>query len=67
MSMFGDIATEHTVKTIVQEIKNEMAVHASDVRLCRSLKKIGRAALAQLEYTGDNWDDEYRMLFKEQE
>lgn len=66
MSMFGDIATEHTVHEIVKEIKAEMAIHASDIWMCRSLKRIGRVALSQLEYTRDTWDEEYRSLFREE-
>ena len=43
-----------------------MAIHASDIWMCRSLKRIGRVALSQLEYTRDTWDEEYRSLFREE-
>jgi hypothetical protein len=64
MSMFGEIATEGTIKGIVGEIK-AMLEHEKNPEARAALKKIGRFSLRQFDWSTPEWAAEYEELFKE--
>lgn len=64
MSMASEIATENTVKSIVAEIKKELSVN-TNFEACKALKKLGRFALKQFDWSTPEWAKEYEELFKE--
>ena len=64
MSMFGDIATEATVKNIVIAIKKEIDSGLLSYDSINVLNKIGLIALSQFDYGSPDWADEYFVLFR---
>jgi hypothetical protein len=64
MSMGSDIGTETTIRGIVAEIKKELSVN-TNFEACKALKKLGRFALKQFEWSTPEWVGEYEELFKE--
>ena len=65
MGMFSEIATETTIKTLVVEIKKELEENRDKPLVCAALKKLGRFALTQFEWSTPDWAKEYQQLFRE--
>lgn len=65
MGMFSEIATETTIKTIVNEIKKELKESKNEPDAIAALKKIGRFALNQFEWSSPEWSKEFYILFQE--
>jgi hypothetical protein len=65
MGMFSEIATEGTIQAIVAEIKNGLEENGGKPEVCVALKKLGRFALTQFEWSTPSWASEYAELFKE--
>jgi hypothetical protein len=64
MTIVSEIATEATVKSIVEEIKRELKRNNDNPEICSALKKLGRFALTQFEWSTPDWTYEYMELFK---
>jgi len=64
MGMASEIAIENTVQSIVAEIKKELSAN-TNFEACKALKKLGRFALKQFEWSTPEWAEEYNELFKE--
>jgi hypothetical protein len=65
MGMFSEIATESTIKAVVNEIKKEIEESKDKPDAIAALKKIGRFALNQFEYSTPEWAKEFDILFRE--
>lgn len=65
MSMMTEIATEGTIKEIVQEIERLLAALKDKPDACAALKRVGRFALTQFEWNTPDWAQRYRTLFAE--
>ncbi len=65
MGMFSEIATEGTIRIIVVQIKKELEISKGNHSACAALKKIGRFALTQFEWSAPDWAKEYDQLFKD--
>ena len=65
--MFSEIALERLIKVFVKEIKRDLEANENKPEVCSALRKIGRFALTQFEWSTPNWANEYEMLFSEQE
>jgi len=63
VSIFADIATEHTVSNICKAIAKEL--NGADEQSSRHLKAVGRVALDQFDFTFPEWAKEYKKLFSE--
>jgi len=64
MSMASEIAIEITIKIIVVEIRKDLSVN-TNIEACKALKKLGRFALEQFDWSTPEWAGEYKELFKE--
>lgn len=65
MGMFSEIATEGAIQVFVGEIKNELEANRGKPEVVTALKKLGRFALTQFEWSTPDWADEYTQLFRE--
>jgi hypothetical protein len=65
MSMISDIATEGTIQTIIAEIKKELEANKDNSGARAVLRKIGRFALTQFDWSTPDWAREYQELFAE--
>jgi len=65
MGMFSEIATEDLIQVLVVEIKKELGENKDKPDALASLKKLGRFALQQFEWSTPNWTKEYEELFRE--
>ena len=65
MGMFSEIATEATIQAIVAEIKKELTENQDKPDAVAALKKLGRFALTQFEWSPPDWAREYQELFRE--
>lgn len=63
MGMFSEIATELTIRTIVQKIATELQALALDSTAREPLQRVGLFALAQFEWSTPEWATEYFTLF----
>lgn len=66
MGIFSDVATESTIHTIVFEIETLLPEYADDPRTQEALKRIGRYALNQFDWSIPEWAARYWELFKAQ-
>lgn len=64
MGMFSEIATETTIQAIVKEIEKELEQNKDKPEICEALKKIGRFALTQFEWSTPDWARRYEHLFE---
>lgn len=64
MGMFSEIATESTVASFVHFLRAELEV-TTDPAVRIALKKAGRFALTQFEWSTPAWAAPYTELFKE--
>lgn len=64
MGMFSEIATEATIQIIVGEIEKELRENSNKPEVCEALKKLGRFALTQFEWSMPDWAHKYEQLFK---
>lgn len=64
MGMFSEIATEGTIQVFVKEIEKELEENKDKPEACEVLKKIGRFALSQFEWSFPDWARHYEQLFK---
>jgi len=60
----SEIATENTIKSIVEEIKKDLLSN-TNFEACKALRKLGRFVLGQFEWSTPEWVEEYVELFKE--
>lgn len=65
MSMFSEIATESTIKVVVEQIKKDLEENKNKPDAVTALKKIGMFTLTQFEWDTPNWAKEYQKLFEE--
>ncbi len=63
MNMFSDIATEHTIRSIVKHIAERLETTYDPVAK-HELKMIGKFALTLFEWDIPEWVEEYEELFK---
>jgi hypothetical protein len=63
MGMFSEIATEGTIRDLVKFLENELELATPDGR--DALKRVGRYALTQFEWSTPDWAKKYVELFKE--
>jgi len=66
MGMFSEIATEGTIGVFVTEIGKELEANKNHPEVCVALKKLGRFALTQFEWSLPDWARKYSELFKEE-
>ena len=64
MGMFSEITTEATIQVFVKEIKKELEENKNKPEICEVLKKIGRFALTQFEWSTPDWASHYEQLFE---
>ncbi len=64
MSLLGDISKEGVIESVVKAVKKELEV-TREPNALESLKRIGRTAMNELEFTSPEWAGEYHELFKE--
>jgi len=65
MNMFSEITTEATIKAFVKKIEKELKQNKDKPEVCEALKKIGRFALTQFEWSTPDWARRYEQLFKD--
>lgn len=65
MSMMSEITTESNVQTFVEEIERVLVENKDDERTCSALRKLGRFALTQFEWSTPDWAREYKKLFED--
>jgi hypothetical protein len=65
MSMFSEITTDANVFAFVKEIEKELKANEDNPEVCKALKKIGRFALTQFDWSFPEWAREYETLFAE--
>lgn len=64
MGMISEIAIESTVRGFVAEIKKELEANRDKPDVCVVLKRLGRHALTQFEWSAPEWAPEYTHLFE---
>jgi Xaa-Pro aminopeptidase len=62
MSMFSDVATEHTIKNMVKLIEDEIKLTKDEAEI-RGLKRAGTIALTLFEWDTPKWAAKYKSLF----
>ncbi len=64
MGMFSEITTENTVFAFVKEISKDLKA-CDNEQAAQALRKLGRFALTQFEWSTPDWAAEYKKLFAE--
>lgn len=65
MGMFSEGAIESTIMIFVSQIKKELVIEKDKPEVIVALKKLGRFALEQFEWSTPDWAKEYHKLFRE--
>ncbi|HEY4474951.1 MAG TPA: hypothetical protein VJC06_03450 [Candidatus Paceibacterota bacterium] len=63
--MFSEVATAATIGVFVVEIAKEIEDNKENSEALKILKKMGRFALTQFEWSTPEWAAEYDRLFSE--
>ena len=64
MGMFSEITTEAVIQVFIKEIEKELEHNKGKSEVCEAIKKIGRFALNQFEWSTPDWASHYEQLFE---
>ena len=62
--MFGDAAREAVIQNIVKQIELELGGYHETDEAAKALKRIGRFALTQFDWTSPDWAEDYEKVFR---
>ncbi len=65
MSIASESATEGTIGIFVRQIEKEIKNNKENPEVLKILKKLGRFALTQFDWSTPEWTVEYDRLFAE--
>ncbi|TSC83267.1 MAG: hypothetical protein G01um101419_97 [Parcubacteria group bacterium Gr01-1014_19] len=64
MGIYSEISTEIAIQGFVREIEKELKENYKNPKVRIVLKKLGRFALTQFDYSAPDWAKKYKRLFK---